>query len=59
MLDAFIIQELKRREQERLRQERQRPQLEIPQHDERRDGDSNERQSDSDAPPSTVVHIDI
>ena len=57
MLDAFIIQELKRREQERLRQERQRPVLEIPQHDDRDRED--ERQSDGEAPPSTVVHIDI
>jgi len=58
MLDAFIIQELKRREQERLRQERQRPVLEIPRHDDR-DREADERQSEGEAPPSTVVHIDI
>ncbi len=30
MLDGFIIEELKRREQERARSERQRPVLELP-----------------------------
>ncbi len=58
MLDAFIIQELKRREQERQRQERQRPQLEIPRQDES-DRDADERKSEREPLPSTVVHIDI
>jgi len=30
MLDAYIIEEIKRREDERLRREEQRPVLEIP-----------------------------
>src|SRR5438552_2028117 len=33
MLDAFIIEEIKRRESEREKLERQRPKLEIPRHD--------------------------
>jgi hypothetical protein len=30
MLDAFIIEEIKRRERERIRQERERPFVELP-----------------------------
>ncbi len=59
MLDAFIIQELKRREQERLRKERQRPVLEIPIHDDRDQPETNERQSERETPTNTVIQIDI
>lgn len=58
MLDTYIIEELKRREQERLRKERQRPTVEIPaQRDEREDDDR--RSEREEAPGSGVVQIDL
>jgi hypothetical protein len=60
MLDSYIIEELKRRERERLQRERQRPTLEIPiaQRDE---DDENDRRSDREDVPSgkSVVQIDL
>ncbi|MBL8915178.1 MAG: hypothetical protein JNM17_31030 [Archangium sp.] len=58
MLDTYIIEELKRREQERLRKERQRPTVEIPiQREEREDDD---RRSDrEERPGNAVVQIDL
>ena len=60
MLDAFIIEELKRRERERKQQERARPGLEIPQpaHDDEAEEDrrSEEKQ---DRPQRGVIVIDL
>ncbi len=60
MLDSYIIEELKRRERERLQRERQRPTLEIPiaQRDE---DDQDDRHSDREEVPGhkTVVQIDF
>ena len=60
MLDGFIIEEIKRREQERLRRERKRPTLEIPVYRDDRD-DEDRRRDKSEAPkaPDTVVHINF
>ena len=57
MLDAYIIEEIKRRERERQQRERQRPQLEVPQADE----DDRDRRSEHDdaETPGTVVHVDL
>jgi hypothetical protein len=55
MLDAFIIEEIKRRE--RLRQEQERPVVELPLHEDRP-----RRQSDTeheDPPQRGVVVIDL
>ena len=55
MLDAHIIEEIKRRERERQRQERQRPTLEIPKPD-----DDDPRRSERDERPGgTIVNIDL
>lgn len=59
MLDSYIIEELKRRERERLQRERQRPTLEIPiaQRDENEEDD---RRSDrEEVPGKAVVQIDL
>jgi hypothetical protein len=54
MLDAFIIEELKRKEQERNRETGQpQPELPVPGHDE-----GTARQSDDDKPHRGVVIID-
>jgi hypothetical protein len=54
MLDAFIIEELKRKEEERHRETGQpQPQLPTPGHD-----DGPTRQSDDDKPHRGVVIID-
>lgn len=60
MLDGFIIEELKRREQERLRKERKRPTIEIPVYRDDRDEDDRRRE-ESEAPKArdSVVHINF
>ncbi len=58
MLDAFIIEELRRRERERQQRERERPQLEIPRPNP--DDDEDDRRSDKrDQPTRGVVVIDL
>lgn len=58
MLDAFIIEEIKRREAEREQKERQRPKLEIPRRD--RDDDPDvERDDAAEKPQRGVVVIDL
>ena len=59
MLDSYIIEELKRRERDRLQRERQRPTLEIPVA--QRDEDEDDRRSDREEVPSgkAVVQIDL
>jgi len=57
VLDTYIIEELKRREQERLRKERQRPTIEIPVQKEE-EPDESDRRSDPE-PGSSVVHIQL
>ena len=57
MLDAFIIEEIKRRERERS--ERQRPVLEIERREEDDDDDTS-RRSEQPLPPNRgVVHIEV
>ena len=58
MLDAFIIEEIKRREAEREQKERQRPKLEIPRRD-RDDDDDVERDDVAEKPQRGVVVIDL
>ncbi len=59
MLDSYIIEELKRRERDRLQRERQRPTLEIPivQHEEKDEGDR--RSEKEERSGNAVVHIDL
>jgi hypothetical protein len=59
MLDTYIIEELKRRERERLQRERQRPTLEIPvqQQDEKVEDDR--RSEPDERSGSSVVHIEL
>lgn len=61
MLDAFIIEEIKRREKERLKREGERPRLEIPLP--RDDRDDDERKDDEEdrkrAPPKRGVVVVI
>jgi hypothetical protein len=54
MLDAYIIEEIERRERERQRRERARPVLEVP----RPEGD---RESDREKDPSgsTVIQVEL
>ncbi len=58
MLDTYIIEELKRRERDRLQRERSRPSLEIPVI---RDEEPDDRRSERDEPPGggSVVQIDL
>ena len=58
MLDAFIIEEIKRRELEREKSERQRPKLEIPRRD-RDEAEEAERGDVSEKPQGGVVVIDL
>ena len=60
MLDAFIIEEIKRREADREKAERQRPKLEIPRR-EHPDHDEDESSSEESRPKSDrgVVVIDL
>ena len=59
MLDSYIIEELKRRERERIQRERQRPTLEIPiiQRDEQEEDDR--RSEREQIPGKAVVQIDL
>ncbi len=59
MLDSYIIEELKRRERDRLQRERQRPTLEIPVA--QRDEEDDDRHSNREEVPGhkTVVQIDF
>ncbi len=58
MLDAFIIEELRRRERERQQRERERPALEIPrQHPDEEEDDR--RSEKRDQPQRGVVVIDL
>lgn len=58
MLDAFIIEEIKRRERSRDREERERPmaELPLPQPDER---PTRRSETEDDKPPRGVVVIDL
>ena len=58
MLDAFIIEELRRRERERQQRERERPVLEIP-HPNADDEDDDRRSEKRDQPARGVVVIDL
>lgn len=58
MLDAFIIEELRRRERERQQRERERPQLEIP-HPNPDDEEDDRRSEKRDQPARGVVVIDL
>jgi hypothetical protein len=56
MLDAFVIEEIRRREKERLQRERARPTIEIP------DDRHHDRRSDAEhegPAPSTVIQISL
>jgi hypothetical protein len=57
MLDAFIIEELKRRE--RLRQERERPTLDAPLSEVDEPTHRKSEHGDEDAPARGVVVIDL
>jgi len=59
MLDAYVIEEIKRREAERQKQDRARPVLEIPAR--RPDDDEDDRKSERDdgARPGSVVQIEL
>jgi hypothetical protein len=54
MLDAYIIEEIKRREKERLQRERARPVLELPRPDQ-------DRRSEPEETPDngTVIQVDL
>lgn len=57
MLDTYIIEELKRRERERVQRERQRPTIEIPaQRDEREPDRRSEREE---VPGNSVTQLDL
>lgn len=56
MLDAFIIEEIKRREAEREKSDQQRPKLEIPRHETDEDGPPDR---DEDKPQRGVIVIDL
>ncbi len=58
MLDAFIIEEIKRREAERDRAERARPKLEIPRR-ERPDSNVEEGATEEKRPGNGVIVIDL
>lgn len=60
MLDSYIIEELKRRERERVQRERQRPFLEIPVVQRDEDDDEHRRSEHEDVPSGkAVVQIDL
>jgi hypothetical protein len=59
MLDSYIIEELKRRERERVQRERQRPTLEIPAVQREEDEEDNRRSEREDIPGNPVVQIDL
>ena len=55
MLDAYIIEQIRRREQER-REQRERPRLELPLY---HDAPPPEEVPDDDAEPARVIIIDL
>ena len=59
MLDAFIIEEIKRRETEREKAERQRPKLEIPRRERPDHEDEESSRDESRTPDRGVVVIDL
>jgi hypothetical protein len=60
MLDAFIIEEIKRREADRERAERARPKLEIPRRERPEHEEEDETHEESRPPPDRgVVVIDL
>ncbi len=60
MLDSFIIEELKRREErERNRARQERPRLELPVHDREPPQEPQKREDDEETPKRGVVVIDI
>lgn len=58
MLDSFIIEELRKREEER-RREAERPRLELPLHSEREPYEDRDERRDDDDSNRGVVIIDI
>ncbi|MHB1845141.1 MAG: hypothetical protein ACYCWW_09940 [Deltaproteobacteria bacterium] len=59
MLDAFIIEELKRRERERQDSDQHQPRLPVPGQPGLDDDEGPTRQSDDDKPQRGVVIIDL
>jgi hypothetical protein len=59
MLDTYIIEELKRRERERLQRERQRPTLEIPIQQPEEKTEEERRSEPDERSGNSVVHIDL
>ena len=59
MLDSYIIEELKRRERERVQRERQRPTLEIPVVQRDEDPEEDRRSEREEIPGKAVVQIDL
>jgi hypothetical protein len=60
MLDAFIIEEIRRRERERVKQERERPFVELPiPSPEERPPRRSEREDGEERPKRGVVVIDL
>jgi hypothetical protein len=58
MLDSYIIEELKRREKERVQRERQRPTLDLPLHRDEKDEDDRNSLPE-DITGNRVVQIDL
>jgi hypothetical protein len=59
MLDAYVIEEIKRREAERQKQERARPVLEIPKRSPDDDDDDRKSEPDEGPRPGGVVQIEL
>lgn len=60
MLDAYVIEEIKRREAERQKQDRARPVLEIPVRSPDDDDDEDRKSERDDGPrPGGVVQIEL
>lgn len=60
MLDGFIIEELRRREREKMRREdARRPRLELPLDREHIPRDEEEEEEEKDLPNSSVVIIEM
>lgn len=59
MLDAYVIEEIKRREAERQRDERSRPYLEVPVLPPDEEDDGGDRESEGGGPGSRVVQIEL
>ena len=59
MLDTYIIEELKRRERERLQRERQRPTLDVPLEQQDEKVEDGRRSEPDERSGSSVIHIDL